>query len=63
MCIEMGLLLYIANSNEEKGQNEKSKKPFLLHSEFNHLIGTFTQPFAKAMAKITKGVDIPNMII
>lgn len=29
----------------------------------DHLIGALIQPLAKAMAKITKGVDIPNMII
>lgn len=28
-----------------------------------YLIGTLIQPFAKAMPKITKGVDIPNKII
>lgn len=29
----------------------------------NHLTGTLTQPLAKAMAKITKGVAIPNMMM
>lgn len=28
-----------------------------------HLTGTLIQPLAKAMAKITKGVDIPKMIM
>lgn len=28
-----------------------------------HRTGILIQPLAKAMAKITKGVDIPNMII
>lgn len=28
-----------------------------------HLTGTLIQPLAKAMAKITKGVAIPNMIM
>lgn len=29
----------------------------------DHRTGTLIQPLANAMAKITKGVDIPNMII
>lgn len=29
----------------------------------NHRTGTLTQPLAKAMAKITKGVDMPNMMM
>lgn len=29
----------------------------------SHRTGTLIQPLAKAMAKITKGVDIPSMIM
>lgn len=70
LCIELGLLLYIANSTEEKGQcrinrirHPKVLVATLCGSVFNHLIGTLIQPLAKAIAKITNGVDIPNMII
>lgn len=46
-------------------QNHVNKQLLLVNqnSETVHRTGTLIQPFAKAMAKITKGVDIPNMMI
>uniref|UniRef100_A0A2N9GSQ1 AMP-activated protein kinase glycogen-binding domain-containing protein n=1 Tax=Fagus sylvatica TaxID=28930 RepID=A0A2N9GSQ1_FAGSY len=38
-------------------------RPQFSQSQSNHRTGTLIHPFAKPMAKITKGVDMPNMMM
>ena len=52
-----------SKSDEDKNEEDVDSVVFIQISEHDHLIGALIQPLAKAMAKITKGVDIPKMIM